>query len=341
MTATAIVGGFFQRLMELSPVEATYHGLHRYDHLLPEGGLQEARARERLLEGLATELRAAGEGDLEADIARFYADMALFAHRELRLWERMADAPDTIGTAIFLLFSREFAPLEDRLESIAARMESVPAFLAASRERLRDPVRLWCAIAAETARQLPGLFGTVAAAAPEGTLRRRLETAGGNAGTACEEFARWLETEVAGGASGGWAIGEERFTSLLRLRRLPDPPAAILALGRRYLAEAKEERTAVISRSWPGRSLEEVDQDIRSRHPAGFEAAPGRVQAGDRRREGLPGRSGAGDAARGRGAPRGGDPRLPATGDPLRGLRAAGLLRRAAAGHLHRHPAQR
>jgi uncharacterized protein (DUF885 family) len=282
MTGTAAVERYFDRLMELSPVEATYHGLHQHDHRLPDGTLAAERERGELLARLEADLGDAG-GDLDTEVARFYARLSRFHHDRLRLWARMADAPDVIGSAIFLLFSRDFAPLEERLQAIAARMEAVPAYLEASRERLTEPVRLWNQIAAETARQLPGLFQLVVAAAPEGSLRRRLEAAAAPAGEAADLFAAWLEGEVLPRSDDDWALGEEGFSALLRLRRLPLGPEAIRDLGRRYLSEVKEEREQLLARHWPGRSLDEVNEELRRAHPADFEAALGEYRETIRR----------------------------------------------------------
>jgi uncharacterized protein (DUF885 family) len=263
---------YFERLMELSPVEATYYGLHQHDHRLPDGGVAAARERGQLLARLEAELEETGQ-ELDDEVARFYARLSRFHHEELRLWARMADGPEVIGSAIFLLFSRDFAPLEDRLESIAARLEAVPRYLRSSRERLLEPVRLWTQVAAESARQLPSLFELVVAAAPEGALRSRLEAAAGTASSAALEFAEWLEGDAMPRSTDEWAVGEERFERLLELRRLPLGPEAIRDLGSRYLAEVKAERAELLSRHWLGRSVEDVNQELRSRHPESFEAA--------------------------------------------------------------------
>ena len=54
------------------------------------------------------------------------------------------------------LLKRDFAPLEERLESIASRMEAIPSYLLASRERLTCPVELWVRIAADSDGRLRG-----------------------------------------------------------------------------------------------------------------------------------------------------------------------------------------
>jgi hypothetical protein len=267
-----VVQRYFERLMELSPVEATYYGLHQHDHRLPDGGLSAARERGELLTRLETELEGTG-GALDEEVARFYARLSRFHHDELRLWARMAEGPDLIGSGIFLLFARDFAPLEHRLEAIAARLEAVPGYLRSSRERLTEPVRLWNLIATETARHLPSLFDAVVAAAPGGALRDRLERAARGASAAALEFADWLEREVLARSTDEWALGEDRFARLLDLRRLPLGPESLRDLGRRYLTELKADREELMSRHWPGRSVEEVNKELRRLHPASFEAA--------------------------------------------------------------------
>jgi uncharacterized protein (DUF885 family) len=258
--------------MELRPVEASYHGLHEHDGRLPDGSLAAAREELALISALDNDLAGAEPG-LDTEVARYYAALARFQAEELRLWSRMPEAPDLIGTGIFLVFARDFAPLEERLLAIASRIEAIPAYLQASRERLSEPVELWLKVGIEGAAALPQLYASVVEAAPQGTLRRRLERAAGAASEATDGYVRWLREDALARAETEWALGEARFERLLDLRRLPDPPEAIRDLGERYLAEFKEEREALLDRFWPGQSLEEVNGLVRSEHDWSFEAA--------------------------------------------------------------------
>ena len=273
MSEPEIVQRFFDRLMELRPIEATYHGLHQHDHRLPEGTIAAVEEQQALVRRFQAELALERNG-LDLDLARYFAALMSFQLDEMRLWERMPEAPDQIGTGVFLLFARDLLPLRDRLEAIAGRIEAVPAYLAASREQLRAPVRLWTEIALESVRELPGLFATVVeAAAGERTLARRLEAAAAAANEAAEDFARWLEADALPRGSDQWALGEEGFARLIELRELPDGPDAILALGRSYLAQVKEERASLIARNWPAHTVEEVNEIVRTQHPPSFESA--------------------------------------------------------------------
>ena len=116
-----VVRPFFERLMALRPVDATYLGIHQHDSRLPEGGRADAEAERQLLERLKTDLADVGTG-LDAEVARYFAEVSLFELEQLRTGERMAQAGDVLGTGLFLLLARDFAPLEERMESIAARL---------------------------------------------------------------------------------------------------------------------------------------------------------------------------------------------------------------------------
>lgn len=278
-TVDGAVRGFFAPFMELRPVDATYVGLHDHDGRLPDGGTAAVEAEVRLLEELRSRLTGAPSLDVDAGAAGYFVDLALFRARELRLWEAMADAPDQVGTGIFLLFARDTSPPEERYEAIASRLEGVPRYLESSRERLTAPVTIFTRIAIEASAQLPELIGTVVGAAPP-AHRARLEAAAGPAREAIESFAGWLEHDVLPRSVPDHAMGEERFERLISLRRLPDPPDRILALGREYLAQVREQRAELVAAEWPGRTATEVEAAIRADHPGDFESA-----LGDYRRE--------------------------------------------------------
>ena len=64
---------------------------------------------------------------------------SLFEADELRIWERRSLALDTIGDGLFLLFARDHAPLAERLDAIAGRLEAIPRHLEEARTRSSEP----------------------------------------------------------------------------------------------------------------------------------------------------------------------------------------------------------
>src|SRR2546423_6204296 len=135
-----VIERFFEQLMELRPVEATFHGLHEHDGRLPDGGAASALELQALVRRFDSELAVAKDG-LDLDLARYYAALTRFQLEELRLSARMPEAPDQVGTGVFLLFARDHAPLEDRLAAIASPPEAGPPHLTPSPGPLKEPAR--------------------------------------------------------------------------------------------------------------------------------------------------------------------------------------------------------
>ena len=114
------------------------------------------RAFVRQLEAVAPGTLSATAA-FERELALHSARLRLFSDEVVRGWERTSNATDEIGTAIFLLSARDFAPLEERLVSMTRRVEGIPAALAQVRDRLGpDPVRLWHN--SQTCRAISRLF---------------------------------------------------------------------------------------------------------------------------------------------------------------------------------------
>jgi len=65
--------------------------------------------------------------------------LSLFFEDDLRLWSSSPEAPHIVGTSLFLLLCREFAPPKIRLESINSQITAIPNFLEDSKERITDP----------------------------------------------------------------------------------------------------------------------------------------------------------------------------------------------------------
>ncbi|MBA2700853.1 MAG: DUF885 family protein, partial [Chloroflexi bacterium] len=209
----------FQRLVRDNPVLATGLGLHQRDHELGDGSraalLDELAADEAHLgavEGLDP-MGLSPAARVERDLEIHNLGMAIFDTAEVRIWERRSTALDLVGDGLFLLFARDHAPLPERLDAIAGRLEAVPAYLDSAKDRARGPqVRLWQQLEIEAAGELPGLFDEVAGAG-RGVVgaaeQRRLETAARTASEGIADYRRWLEGSLTT-ATDDWPIGRER-----------------------------------------------------------------------------------------------------------------------------------
>ena len=196
-------------LLERRPERATVLGEHAHDGRLTIGTAEHYDELARWCAGRLAEVQAIDMGPLSAeyrvDAQILFAELerVLFATTELREheWNPMQANP---GRAIYLLLARDFAPLPDRLSSLASRLAAVPDALAAARSvaQARMPqVHLETAVSQfEGTERLigPGLDGTLAAA-PDDAVPASLATARTAARDALVDHRRWLEQRLADG----------------------------------------------------------------------------------------------------------------------------------------------
>jgi uncharacterized protein (DUF885 family) len=278
-----LVEARFRRIVRDHPDFATFIGIHTEDHRLADGErdavlgeIAADRAHLAAIEAIDP-VGLSAEARLERDLEIHNLRRDLFDLEVQRVWERRSTALDGVGDPLFALFARDFAPLAERLDPMASRMEATPAFLAASRSRAVVPqVRLWQTIEIETAGEIPTLFDEIVAAG-EAVLadpeQRRLRTAADRARAAVAEYRTWLEDSLADGTD-EWALGRERYDELVGLRAFDGLDAdAILEIGLEQLARNAAARVEAAREIDPSVDEKTVVGRIKSDHPATFEAA--------------------------------------------------------------------
>jgi uncharacterized protein (DUF885 family) len=178
---------FFDAFFTEDPISATRAGMHAHDDRWPDVSLAGAAGRVAFVDRWTAELEAFTDDLLTVD-ERVDRDVILGVLREMRFHEvelrEEAWSPMwwvyLIGEGFFGLISREFAPLADRLGSLAARAERLPAVLDAARETLvghagRPVDRFHTEKALE---QWPGLIGLVDEAIATGEAAANDEAVG-------------------------------------------------------------------------------------------------------------------------------------------------------------------
>jgi uncharacterized protein (DUF885 family) len=132
---------YLDDLAERHPDLATSLGDHRFDDRLPDRSAAALADERRALGGWAARLDALDAGTLSAEHRVDAAMMAdsvarrVFELDELaeHTWNPLLANP---GRAIYHLLARDFAPLPDRLTSVAGRLAEVPRVLAEARRQL-------------------------------------------------------------------------------------------------------------------------------------------------------------------------------------------------------------
>jgi hypothetical protein len=236
---------------ERHPDIATGLGDHRFDALLADPSAQARRDERRVLDGWAARLAAIDRGALSAEHRVDAAMMAdsvarrVFEIDELHehTWNPLQANP---GRAIYQLLARDFAPLPERLASVAGRLAEVPGTLAEARRQLgRMPkVHLETAIGQfdGTIALVSHQIDAVLEAAPESAAQ--LAQVRPAALAALAGHRAWLSARLAGG-DGDFAdprIGPERFARKLSLTLSAAADAdAILARAQADLDQVSEE----------------------------------------------------------------------------------------------------
>jgi len=278
-----LVEARFERLLRDNPILATAIGIHEHDDELGDATVDALLAEVEADKAHLTMVESLDPSEL-SDEARFERDLELHNVRqstleaeELRTWERRSGGLDLLGDGLFLLFVRDHAPLAERLEAIAGRLEDAPTFLEQARTRARVPqVRLWQKIEIESAGHMPAFFDEIVTAA-EGVVDdrefRRLERAVDGAKIAVAEYRSWLQDTLPGGTD-EWATGRELHDRLVAHRAFDGLGSdEILELGMQKLAEEREGRAQAAREVDPDATEAEVIDRVKSDHPDTFKGA--------------------------------------------------------------------
>jgi len=273
------------KFLEKNPDWATFLGLHEpYDYLLPNGSTQALLENLQLLEESIKRLNETmrkeelnEDNRINWDVIEKAHERFKFAFHERRMHELNPDAFEEIAGLIYTMFTRDYAPMEKRVDAIAARIEKAPEFLQEFRSRFErsQPVRLWTEMAIETAQNIGGLLQFIVQATKGKVpkeIHQRLEKAIEGFQPAFKRHMEWLNSLLPR-AKEEWALGADKFEKLLRIRELGMTSNEIYELGARFLRELKAERERLAYQIAPGKSTEEVVKMIESNAPKTFEEA--------------------------------------------------------------------
>ena len=277
---------YFELEMDHNPILATYLGFkhEKYDHLLPNGS---STAREehvirilqqkRELEKIKYE-QLSKEGKLDYDLLCNFLDLALFEYNELATWKAGLDELGSpigiIGAAIYILYTRDYAPLETRVNAIISRLKATPQFLEETKSIWIFPVELWVNLALEEGPRTIGFLQLIQQTLePNLILSQHQELVKEIKKTtdAINKYVNWLKTEVLPKANHKWAIGSQKFARLLEIRKIGKSSEEILKIGEKALEDTKKELKKIIKEIYPDKTVEEVREIIKGDHPPTFE----------------------------------------------------------------------
>ena len=266
----ARIDAFLAEWFELHPIDATSIGEHRYDDRWPDVTEAGRAARLAFVERWLAELRGfeglPADDAIDRDLLVMELEAERFAETELReeTWNPL-EWVYLLGGGLFPLVAREFAPLPDRLASVAGRLEGIDAVVEGAIAALvghdgRPVARLHTDKALE---QLPGVLeladdaiaAAEAATGDEAVARvlPRLRSARETAASALDRFERHLRAVVLPASEGEGRIGEALFARKMRHTMRSDEltPERILARAEHEYGAVRAEMVRIATDLWP------------------------------------------------------------------------------------------
>jgi uncharacterized protein (DUF885 family) len=274
----AVAEEYIKGYLGAHPLEGTALGLHEYDGKITDYSRLALDAELYRLRRFDDRLSKFDPGKLsprqsiDLRILQAAVKKDLFEMQDMSVFERnpmvYARAAD-----VNVYIKRNFAPLEDRVRSLAAIESQIPNILIAARTNLNDVVpKPYVELAIQIAKGSADFLKKDLVAAvgnlKDEQLRAAFHEANRKAANALNDYAAWLEREKLPKASLDFALGEEKFRRFLVQTELVDlPPQKILEIGMAQLKAEREAFAEAAKKIDPNKSPIEVFKQIQSEHP--------------------------------------------------------------------------
>lgn len=283
-----IVDDYIDITFAFSPTSGTEAGLHQYDNRIEDRSRAAYEGYIASLHGLLSRLdsidRKALHFDDRIDAQALDADIraSLFELETIKSWQhnpmRYAGLP---GGAAGALVKRDFAPGPQRLRSVIARLNGVPAIYRACMSNVRNPPKEFTDLAIRMSGGSVGYFeGTLATwaretAGTDSALLEEFNAANSVAIESTRQFAQWLKDDLLPRSKGAYAIGAENFLTKMRLEEMVDMPLAdLLAKGEAQLEKDYQSFLATARQIDPTKTPAEVMASLSNDHPTADDLIP-------------------------------------------------------------------
>ncbi len=270
---------FSDVVFRFGPTGATGVGFHQYDAKLEDYSRAGYEAEAAALHEFEQKFDAFPEAGLDENtqgdlaIVRDNIRGDLLELETIRGWEKNPDEYSSgITNSAFVLMERDFAPADERLQSLVAREKQMPAALAAARRNLKNPPKIYTEIALE---QLPDIISffqndvpdAFKAAKDPATITEFRKT---NAAViaALESYQNWLKTDLLPRSNGDFRIGADTFSKKLLYDEMVDTPLdRLLQIGYDDLHKNQAEFNRIAKEVDPGKTPKQVLAELAADHP--------------------------------------------------------------------------
>ncbi len=282
-----LVDEYFDRYFTFHPTAGTSAGFHQYDTML-EDYSQKARAAEiAWLDSERPKFQAPPHPKFEALPANQLTqeqieDAHLVSNRiaaqllelqDIRSWQRDPNVYSNGPTrTVFVLMSRNFAPADERLQSVIAREQKMPANFAAARSNLKNPPKIYTQIALE---QLPGIIKFFQNDVPlafksvtDQKLLADFKASNDKVIAEMQSYQQYLKEDLLPASNGDFRIGPELYSKKLQYEQMVDIPLdRLLQIGYDDLHKNQAELKRVAAQVDPSKTPEQILEQLEQNHP--------------------------------------------------------------------------
>src|SRR5215472_11597276 len=219
---------FVYKTLSFSPVTASGQGLHQYnganfDLQLDDPGSRAIDKQRDYYIDVHRRMEAfdkdslAPEDRADYDIIDSSIALALFDLDVVQTWHHAPQSyVELLGSALFNPFVLEYAPKEQRYDSIIARLKKIPDFLGVTRRQLFNVPPVWAQVAkAENDGNIDLVDKTLREGVPP-EKKAAYDEAAAAALDTLKSFNRFLEHEVPNRGSADWRLGAEHYATKFR-----------------------------------------------------------------------------------------------------------------------------
>jgi len=275
----AMVDQYFDAYFHFHPSEGTAAGFRQYDNQLEDLSRQ---GRDAELSFLLEAKQAAGYYHTDRLNEEQRTDWKLLSNainarllelQEIRMWQKSPDIYSGSATAsIFGLMSRKFAPPADRLRSVIAREQKIPANLAAAKVNLKNPPRIYTEIAIE---QMPGIVSFFQKDVPaafkdvtDAQLLAEFKASNDKVIAELQRYSDFLKSDLLPISKGDFRLGPDLYRRKLLYEDMVEIPLdRLLQMGYDDLHKNQAELKRMAALIDPNKTPEQVLAALEQDHP--------------------------------------------------------------------------
>ena len=274
-----LVDEFFDQYFKFNPTQGTASGFHQYDSQLEDYSRKGVDAQVAFAKSFLAKLAQFDSNQLSAEERQDYelvvnnVKSTLLTLENIRGWEKNPDQYSSgLTQSAFTIMSRKFAPPDDRLRSLIAREQKMPAALAAGKANLKNPPQVYTSVAIE---QLPGNISFFQHDVPEAfedvrdpKLLAEFKSSNDGVIAALQDYENFLQKNVLPVSKGDFRIGAENYQKKLLYDEMVDIPIdRLLEIGYDDLHRNQAWFKKVAAQIDPKKTTEQIQSELDADHP--------------------------------------------------------------------------